>query len=68
MCHARQPVWGNMQWAPKGVFLETPGDIAKYAREIYLQAAVSHAMPPANITDLPAADRQVLAAWYQAGR
>jgi len=24
MCHAREPVWGNMRWAPKGVFLETP--------------------------------------------
>ncbi len=68
MCHARQPVWGNMQWAPKGVFLETRADVAAHAREIYLQAAVSHAMPPANITDLPDADRVVLAEWYRAGR
>ncbi len=68
MCHARQPVWGNMQWAPKGVFLETRADVASYAREIYLQAAVSHAMPPANITSLPDEDRVVLAEWYRAGR
>ncbi|MEY1557606.1 urate hydroxylase PuuD [Yoonia sp. R2331] len=68
MCHARQPVWGNMQWAPKGVFLETRADVAAHAREIYLQSAVSHAMPPANITQLPDADRFVLANWYRAAR
>jgi uncharacterized membrane protein len=67
MCHAREPVWGNMQWAPKGVFLETESDIARYARQIYLQAGVSHAMPPANITNIEQADRQKLIAWYRAG-
>ncbi len=67
MCHAREPVWGNMRWAPKGVFLETESDIARYARQIYLQAGVSHAMPPANITDLSAEDRTKLVQWYRAG-
>ena len=67
MCHAREPVWGNMQFAPKGVFLETTADITQHARQIYLQAGVSHAMPPANITMLPNADRAALVAWYQAG-
>ncbi|MEM7469786.1 MAG: urate hydroxylase PuuD [Pseudomonadota bacterium] len=68
MCHAREPVWDGMYWAPKGVYLETDGDIARHAREIYLQSAVSHAMPPANITELPSDDRAVLAAWYRAAR
>ena len=67
MCHAREPVWGNMQNAPKGVFLETTGDITKRARQIYLQAGVSHAMPPANITNLENEDRAKLIAWYRAG-
>ncbi len=67
MCHAREPVWGNMQWAPKGVFLETRSDITQHAREIYLQAGASHAMPPANITGLEAEDRAKLVAWYRAG-
>ncbi|MEC7300553.1 MAG: urate hydroxylase PuuD, partial [Pseudomonadota bacterium] len=48
MCHAREPVWGNMQWAPKGVYLETPGDVARHADQIYVQAGLSHAMPPPN--------------------
>ena len=67
MCHAREPVWEGIRRAPKGVLLETRGDIARQARDIYLQAAVSHAMPPANITELPEEDRLVLAHWYRAG-
>ncbi|MFN3662568.1 urate hydroxylase PuuD [Yoonia sp.] len=66
MCHAREPVWGNMQWAPKGVLLETQADIAHHARAIYVQSGISHAMPPANITGLPDEDRAKLAAWYRA--
>ncbi len=68
MCHAREPVWEGILWAPKGVFLETPGDIARHAREIYLQAGLSHAMPPANITEITPKERQSLTAWYRASR
>ena len=68
MCHAREPVWGNMQWAPNGVFLETQGDVARAARQVYLQAGISHAMPPANITNLPAEDRRKIVRWYRAAR
>ncbi|MEL6953962.1 MAG: urate hydroxylase PuuD [Pseudomonadota bacterium] len=66
MCHAREPVWAGTYWAPKGVLLETPGDIARQAREIYLQAGVSHAMPPANITLITEEDRLALIRWYRA--
>ncbi len=65
MCHAREPVWDGMHWAPKGVYLETTADITRAAAQIYLQAGISHAMPPANITDLPAEDRAAIAAWYR---
>ncbi len=68
MCHAREPVWGNMQWAPKGVFLETPSDVARHAEQIYLQAGVSHAMPPPNAVQMDAEARQVLVAWVKAAR
>ncbi|SFR32012.1 Uncharacterized membrane protein [Yoonia tamlensis] len=67
MCHAREPFWDNIRVAPKGVFLETTADITKHARQIYLQAGVSHAMPPANITGLEPQDREALIAWYRAG-
>ncbi|WP_299301497.1 urate hydroxylase PuuD [uncultured Litoreibacter sp.] len=65
MCHAREPVWDGIRWAPKGVVLETEGDIARAAREIYLQAGVSHAMPPANITELPREDRAKIVRWFR---
>lgn len=66
MCHAREPVWDGMHWAPKGVHLETVSDITRAAREIYIQAGVSHAMPPANITGLEEADRRTIVRWYRA--
>ena len=66
MCHAREPVWGNMQWAPKGVVLETRADIARHAKLIYLQAGQSHAMPPPNAVSLSAENRAVLRDWYSA--
>ncbi|WP_298917055.1 urate hydroxylase PuuD [uncultured Roseobacter sp.] len=65
MCHAREPVWEGMLWAPKGVHLETTADIARAAREIYIQAGVSHAMPPANITGLPSEDRTKIVQWFR---
>jgi uncharacterized membrane protein len=50
MCHAAEPVWSGMLWPPKGVVLETPAQIAQEARRIYLQAGVTHAMPPGNLS------------------
>ena len=65
MCHARDPVWDGIRWAPKGVLLETRADIAKNAHLIYLQAGISHAMPPGNITNISQKDRAILVNWYR---
>jgi uncharacterized membrane protein len=65
MCHAREPAWGNMYWAPKGVYLETPGDVARHAGQIYLQAGVSHAMPPPNAIQMDDEARQMIVAWVR---
>ena len=65
MCHAREPAWDGLHWAPKGVHLETDADIASQAREIYLQSAASHAMPPANRTDMLPEERATLRRWYR---
>ncbi|MFN7124483.1 MAG: urate hydroxylase PuuD [Allorhizobium sp.] len=65
MCHAAEPVWEGIARAPKNVKLETDGEIAAHAREIYLQAGRSHAMPPGNITDLSPEERQLLVVWYE---
>ncbi len=64
MCHASDPVWPGLRWAPKGVHLETEGEIARNARAIYLQSGLSHAMPPANLSYMEAAERAAIRAWY----
>lgn len=66
MCHAAEPVWEGLHWPPKGVRLETAYQISRQAREIYLQAGVSHAMPPANLSYMEAAERALIVAWYRA--
>lgn len=61
MCHAKEPGWEGIIAPPKGVVLDTDRDIAAHAREIYLQAGRSHAMPPANVTGVSEEERQLLA-------
>ncbi|MEM7069505.1 MAG: urate hydroxylase PuuD [Pseudomonadota bacterium] len=66
MCHAAEPVWDGIRTAPKGVVLETDAQIARYARDIYLQAGVSNAMPPANVSFIEDEERRLLVEWYKA--
>ncbi|SFR11064.1 urate hydroxylase PuuD [Poseidonocella sedimentorum] len=66
MCHAREPVFGNLLWAPKGVRLDSEAAIAGHARAIYLQAGLSHAMPPANLSNMETGERARIVAWYEA--
>jgi uncharacterized membrane protein len=67
MCHAAEPVWAGIAAPPKGVRLDTPQTMRKHAGEIRLQAALTHAMPPGNITELSPEERRILAAWIAAG-
>jgi uncharacterized membrane protein len=66
MCHAREPLWDGIRWAPKGVYLETEADVAQHAHQIYLQAGRSHAMPPPNAIQMDDAARAQIVAWYRA--
>ncbi len=65
MCHMAEPVWEGLHFAPKGVRLDTDADIAGHAREIYLQAGRSHAMPPGNVTQITPDERALLVAWFE---
>ena len=65
MCHATEPGYGGIHYAPKGVILDRPEDIARWAPEIYLQAGVSHAMPPANVSFIEPEERAKIVAWYR---
>ncbi len=66
MCHGREPAWEGIRWPPKAVVLETPADIAREAERIYLQAGVSHAMPPGNLTHVTEEERARIVRWYRA--
>jgi len=65
MCHAAEPGWGGMHWPPKGVVLETATQVAHEARRIYMQAGITHAMPPANLSYMEADERAKIVAWFQ---
>jgi uncharacterized membrane protein len=65
MCHAREPSWTSILWAPKGVYLETPGDVVRHASEIYIQAGLSHAMPPPNAIQMDHEARELIVAWVR---
>ena len=66
MCHAAEPVWSGLLWAPMGVALETEADLTRHARAVYLQAGISHAMPPANLSYMQEDERAAIVAWYRA--
>jgi uncharacterized membrane protein len=67
MCHAAEPVWVGIPTAPNGIRLDEAREIKRYARLIGLNAVRSHAMPPGNITEITAAERETLGAWLAAG-
>ena len=62
-CHAVEPLWDGIAFAPKGVVLENEADILRQVDEIYWQAAVSHAMPPGNVIWMEPEEREMLARW-----
>jgi uncharacterized membrane protein len=68
MCHAAEPVWDGVRLTPKGVMLETDAQIAERAREVYLQAGRSHAMPPGNVSAMTAQERALIVAWFEEAR
>lgn len=65
MCHAQEPVYSGVYTAPKKVLLETEEQIARYARDIYLQAGRSNAMPPANVSWMEENERALIVKWYE---
>ena len=65
MCHAQEPVYSGVYTAPKKVLLETEEQIARYARDIYLQAGRGNAMPPANVSWMEEKERALIVKWYE---
>jgi uncharacterized membrane protein len=64
MCHSAAPM-EDIGEAPKGVLLDTPEHIARFAPAIRMQAVLTHAMPPNNFTQMTDEERAVLARWLK---
>ncbi|MEP4423030.1 MAG: urate hydroxylase PuuD, partial [Nitratireductor sp.] len=68
MCHTAEPVYEGVYITPKDVRLDTDATIADRAREIYLQAGRSHAMPPGNVTYMTDEERALIVSWFEEAR
>ena len=68
MCHAAEPQWEGIGIAPKGVLLDSVAEIMRQADAIRVQAVLTHAMPPNNITEITGTERSAIAAWLTARR
>ena len=67
MCHANEPFWPGIAAAPNGVRLDDAEQIKRHARMIAINAVMSNAMPPGNVSEISPEERQILAAWIAAG-
>lgn len=65
MCHAKNPAWAGIIKPPNGVVLETDAEIIRAATSVYLQSGRSHAMPPANVTEMKPQERKAIVDWYR---
>jgi len=66
-CHAAKPTFDGITEAPKGVMLETPQQIRRFAAQINQQAVRAEAMPPGNVTEITPEERATLGAWIDGG-
>lgn len=65
-CHAANPTFDGISAPPKGVMLETPQQIRRWAQSTRQQVA-SEAMPPGNLTEMTDEERGRILAWVGAG-
>jgi uncharacterized membrane protein len=65
-CHAARPTFDGLSAAPKGVMLETPQQIRRWAASLRQQLE-TEAMPPGNLTEMTEQERIRLLAWIAAG-
>ena len=63
VCHAPEPVWEGYLAAPAGVKLHTPEQLDRLEHAIEVQAVLSRAMPPGNLTGITPEERAALGRW-----
>jgi len=65
-CHGSEVDIAGLTRAPKGVLLDNPADVARHARQIYVQAGLTDAMPPPSYAFIEPEERALIVAWYSA--
>ena len=65
-CHAARPSFEGVAAAPKGVLLDSPAQIRRWAAAMRQQVQ-TEAMPPGNVTELTDEERAKIIAWVAAG-
>jgi len=60
LCHGEQVQMKNVR-------LDSPQNVKLHAQNIYQQAVVSKIMPMGNSTNISAAERQIIAQWFESG-
>jgi uncharacterized membrane protein len=65
-CHAARPSFDGIAAAPKGVLLDSPQQIRRWAQAMRHQVE-TEAMPPGNITEITEEERAKLLGWVAAG-
>lgn len=66
-CHAARPTFDGITEAPKGVMLEEPAQIRRFAASISQQSVRTETMPPGNVTEMTAEERALLGVWIAGG-
>ncbi|MEX0582044.1 MAG: urate hydroxylase PuuD [Sneathiella sp.] len=66
-CHATKPTNTDFENPPKGVRLETPGQIAREKTRIKQQSVDTKTMPPGNLTRMTEQERQIIGWWVSQG-
>jgi uncharacterized membrane protein len=64
-CHATKPTQEGFAAPPKGVVLETEGEIRARAAMINQQVWASRVMPPGNLTHITDEERRLIARWFK---
>ena len=67
VCHSAHPSYSGIDVAPKGVVLDTPGEIKAQAARIEQQAVAASAMPLGNVTKMTQHERDLLGRWIARG-
>ncbi|MDB5410392.1 MAG: cysteine desulfurase [Rhodospirillales bacterium] len=62
VCHAAEPVWAGFVHPPKNVMLDTPENVLLHRKEIAINAVLSNAMPPGNVTEITDEERRLIGA------